>query len=100
MVFGKTKKKATKKTTKTFIGGKEVIDEQQEQVDLPVPIPPPEEKVEQPLKAEDVYAEGRSVGFQEGLIFSIEMLQDNLRQHQDALRKQLKDKNLEGNQNE
>lgn len=83
MVFGRKKKNQTK----TFKDGEEVPDSIP---DLEVPTPPKEEI--KPLNAEDVYAEGRSVGFQEGMIYSLNIVQEHLVKHQDELRKKLKEK--------
>lgn len=93
MVF---KKKATKKknVTKTFVDGKEQQDpEVPDKVpELEIPTPPPEEKVEKPLTAQQVYDEGRSVGFQEGMIYSMQLIQDHLHQHQAELKKRQEQK--------
>lgn len=90
MVF---KKKATKKknVTKTFIDGteEEVPDSVPE---LDVPTPPQEEKTPEPLDAQAVYDEGRSVGFQEGMIYSMQLIQDYLHQHQEELKKRQEQK--------
>jgi len=43
-------------------------------------------KAEKPLNANDVYAEGRSVGTQEGLIYAIQVLQHYLNEHQKKLK--------------
>lgn len=81
-MFGKKKKKkSAKNQTREYVAGIP-----QKIPELKVPTPPAEEQ----LKAEDVFAEGRSVGFQEGLIFSIQLLQDNLQRHQAQLKANLK----------
>jgi len=81
-MFGRKKKeKKAKNQTREYVGGVP-----QKVPDLKVPPPPPEEQ----LKAEDVFAEGRSVGFQEGLIYSVQLLQDNLKNHQEQLRQNIK----------
>jgi len=80
-MFGKKKKEQKEKNqTREYVGGVP-----QRVPDLAVPTPPPEEQ----MKAEDVFAEGRSVGFQEGLIFSIQLLQDNLKNHQARLKENM-----------
>ena len=101
MVFGiKKKKKVVKKknVSKTFVDGKEtVVEEAPETIpELEIPIPPPEDSSqtavqEKPLMAEDVFAEGRSVGFQEGMIFAINLVQDHLQKHQEELKAKLKE---------
>ena len=92
MVF--KKKKATKKknVTKTFVDGKEETEQDPE-----VPTPPGEEKVEEQPKAkvfsgQEVYEGGRSVGFQEGMIYAIQLLDDTLKQHQAELKKRIAEK--------
>lgn len=100
MVFGRKKKteKATKKKgkTKTFIDGKQdVSDEVPDKVpELEVPTPPPEEKTEpeqKPMSAQEIYDEGVSVGFQKGMIHSIELLNVNLQSHQAELRRKIEE---------
>lgn len=88
------KKKGTKKkknTTKTYVDGKEQeVEEVPDKVpDLEVPTPPPDEKQGEPLNAQTVYEEGRSVGFQEGMIYCLQIIDDNLKQHQEELRKKI-----------
>jgi len=94
--FKKNKTKADEKVakpknvTKEFIDGKEVAPKTIP--DLEIPIPPPEEIAqEKPLTAEEVFAEGRSVGFQEGMIYAINLCQDHLQQHQEELKKKLQE---------
>ena len=81
MVFRKKKKVSE---IKEYVDGEEVPPTIPE---LKVPVPSEEDKVkEPPLQAETVFAEGRSVGYQEGMIYAIELVQDHLKQHQDQLK--------------
>ena len=94
MVFKKGHKKVVKKknVVKEFIDGKEVVPGKVTDLEIPVPTPDSsqtpvqEEKQQTP---EEVFAEGRSVGFQEGMIYSINLTQDHLQQHQAELKKKL-----------
>jgi hypothetical protein len=59
---------------------------------LSVPIPPPDEKTEEvvQLNAQEVYDEGRSVGFQEGMINAMNLINTELVRIQTELREQIK----------
>jgi len=92
MVFGikKKKEKDAKNKTREYVDGQ--LSAPDKIPELDVPVPPPEETVkEKPLLAEDVYAEGRSVGFQEGMIYAINLVQDHLHKHQEELKKKLQE---------
>lgn len=82
-MFGKNKKeKKAKNQTREFVNGVP-----QKVPELDVPTPQPGQAVpEQPRDAQEVYNEGRSVGFQEGIIYSTQALQDILRQYQAQLK--------------
>jgi len=96
------KKKVAKKKNqvKEFVDGKEVAPEKIPDLEIPVPTPDEdssqttvqEEKQQTP---EEVFAEGRSVGFQEGLIYAINLTQDHLQQHQEELKKKIAEKEVQ-----
>jgi len=92
------KKKVAKKKNqvKEFVDGKEVAPEKIPDLEIPVPTPNEdsvqEEKQQTP---EEVFAEGRSVGFQEGLIYAINLTQDHLQQHQEELKKKIAEKEVQ-----
>lgn len=81
-MFGRKKK--DKNQTREYVDGQELP-----RPELPTPLPPQSEA--EPLQAQEVYDEGRSVGFQEGLIHSIRILQGNLQAHQDSLRARIQE---------
>jgi len=90
MIF--KKKKATKKEknkVKEFVDGVEVIPDKVPELEVPVPEDPVKEKQ---LSADEVFAEGRSVGFQEGIIYILNLTQDHLQQHQEELKKKIAEK--------
>lgn len=92
MVFGKNKAKKKKNVTKTFIDGEEQENEVPDKIpELEVPTPP-EEKQPEPLSAQQVYDEGRSVGFQEGIIHSMRILEIHLKEHQAELKRHIAEK--------
>jgi hypothetical protein len=75
-MFGKKKVKPLKNQSKTFVDGKEVSEKIPE---LEVPKPDNSQTVVQEpetlkMSAEEVFEEGRSVGFQEGMIHSLNHL--------------------------
>lgn len=92
--------KKRKNETKTFVDGKEQESSEEEVPDkipeLEIPTPPEESeqfpdlqsvpKKEEPLDAQTVYDEGRSVGFQEGMIHAMEILNISLHSHQAKLK--------------
>lgn len=80
MVFGLKKKKEEKNQTVEFVNGK-----QTKQHGQGVPLPP-EEPAEAPLEAQAVFDEGKSVGFQEGMILCMNLINDHLTTYQDDLR--------------
>jgi len=103
MIFKKKKatKKKEKNKVKEFIDGKEVPNTIPE---LEVPVPEESEqfpdlqsvpKKEKQLSAEEVFAEGRSVGFQEGIIYILNLTQDHLQQHQEELKKKIAEKEVQ-----
>jgi len=92
MALFKKKPNKAKPKPKTFIDGKEKEIVPDTIPDLEVPTPPPDEP--EKLIAEDVFAEGRSVGYQEGMIYFINLMQDHLKQYQDELKKNLAQKEV------
>jgi len=87
--LGKKKDKKVKNQTKTFVDGKqqEVPDKIPE---LQVPLPPAQEKVPEQvqLSAEEIFEEGRNVGFQEGMIHSLNHLNKEIVRIQEGLKEQ------------
>jgi len=95
MVFGiKKKDQKIKNQTRKYVDGKAVINKLPE---LEIPVPPPDNTAvnEKPLLAEDVYEEGRSVGFQQGMIYSLELIDDHLKQYQATLKKKIEEQQKE-----
>lgn len=87
MVF--KKKPARKKNqTKTFIDGKESSeDDVPDKIpELEVPKPPKKDSMQEEQNSQAIYDEGRSVGFQEGMIYAMQILDSTLKQHQDKLK--------------
>ena len=84
-----------RKKVETYEKGKKVEEVPDKVPPLEVPLPPKEEKVETvQLSAEEVFEEGRSVGFQEGMIHSLNHLnaeivriQAEIKAHQEAQQK-------------
>jgi len=85
MVF--KKKTKTKNQTREFVDGQEVPQKIPD-LEVPAPINNDNNQIEERQRtADEVFAEGRSVGFPEGMIYVINMADDHLRQHQEELRK-------------
>jgi hypothetical protein len=88
--LGKKKKKVI-----SYVNGKmieEKVPDKIPELEIPVPQPPQEENQKSDvvqLSAEEVYEEGRSVGFQEGMIHSLNHLNAEIVRIQDGIRKKI-----------
>ena len=83
MVFFKKKEKKVE----TYDNGKK---KEEAVAELKVPQPQEPQKAEEPpLLAQDVYEEGRRVGFQEGMIYSLNTLNDAFKSVQEEIRQKI-----------